>query len=483
MASRLYSEDEHLAYDPLLVVQEWPHHARHVFAKFPPDVRASHCHLMFLSTHPQEHTGNPLWARSYVYVFRSPNFQAEMIPVHTLGSIGCGNSYEPCRAAVGIFSSDYKRRMLFEQGEVRAQGGMATILGFNLTQLLTRTQPGGISSHLHYCWVFRGQIIIKTNNQLQKGRWSILEQHGSGINLDQNAPDTSTHAALENGATAFEMPRLAATWEELNLLAIIRKRSFLDFGRTGVIDDTAKLEAQVLEIAAGSGMFQEFLNDGLEVGQGTDSRQWRHVSGPHRTAEAGQQESGLNHGPEGRRDQTRGEPGAGPERWRATACPAGPVEVSTAATYSAGLEFGSRIEAAGVISSSGARRFPARFRAPIAVAFNRGDVGVMEQTIQQRDDTGRVGKDFVPFFERTVGSQDDRLAFVTPVDDFVEQIGRLVVEGQIPDLVDAQKSNIGVPAQLAAAAFRRLPVQFFEQRRSGTKQHGVTGEHRGMAMF
>ena len=53
----------------------------------------------------------------------------------------------------------------------------------------------------------------------------------------------------------------------------------------------------------------------------------------------------------------------------------------------------------------------------------------MEQTIQQRDDTGRAGKDFVPFFERTVCSQDDRLTFVTPVDDFVEQIGRLVVEG------------------------------------------------------
>jgi hypothetical protein len=27
------------------------------------------------------------------------------------------------------------------------------------------------------------------------------------------------------------------------LLAIIRKRSFLDFGRTGVVDDTAQLEA------------------------------------------------------------------------------------------------------------------------------------------------------------------------------------------------------------------------------------------------
>src|SRR5580692_3648503 len=42
-------------------------------------------------------------------------------------------------------------------------------------------------------------------------------------------------------------------------------------------------------------MFPEFFNDGLEVGQGTDSRQWWHVSGPHRATEAGQQESGLNH--------------------------------------------------------------------------------------------------------------------------------------------------------------------------------------------
>src|ERR1022692_1914041 len=64
--------------------------------------------------------------------------------------IGCGNNYEPCRAAVKEFSSDFKRRALFEQGEMGMQGGMATILGFNLTQLLMRTQPGGISSQLHY---------------------------------------------------------------------------------------------------------------------------------------------------------------------------------------------------------------------------------------------------------------------------------------------------------------------------------------------
>jgi hypothetical protein len=41
----------------------------------------------------------------------------------------------------------------------------------------------------------------------------------------------------------------------------------LDFGRDRVVEDATELETQVLEVAAGSGMFQEFLNDGLEVSQ------------------------------------------------------------------------------------------------------------------------------------------------------------------------------------------------------------------------
>jgi hypothetical protein len=53
----------------------------------------------------------------------------------------------------------------------------------------------------------------------------------------------------------------------------------------------------------------------------------------------------------------------------------------------------------------------------------------MEQAIQQCDDTRGVGKDFVPFFEWPIRSQDDGLAFIAPVDDFIEQIGGLVIEG------------------------------------------------------
>jgi hypothetical protein len=92
---------------------------------------------------------------------------------------------------------------------------MGTLLGSSLTQLLIRTRPGGISSHLHYCWVYRGQIIIKTNDHTQKGRWSILE-HGSGVNRDQAAPIANLgQSAIEDGADVFHMPRLAATWEQL----------------------------------------------------------------------------------------------------------------------------------------------------------------------------------------------------------------------------------------------------------------------------
>jgi len=42
---------------------------------------------------------------------------------------------------------------------------MGTSIGDDLTRLLTRAQPKSISSHLHYCWVYRGQIIIENNNR------------------------------------------------------------------------------------------------------------------------------------------------------------------------------------------------------------------------------------------------------------------------------------------------------------------------------
>ena len=73
----------------------------------------------------------------------------------------------------------------------------------------------------------------------------------------------------------------------------------------------------------------------------------------------------------------------------------------------------------------------------IAVAFNQGHVGVMQETIEKGGNTGSVGKDHVPFFEGTIGSHDQGLAFVAAVDDFIQQVRGLVIEGQVADLIDA----------------------------------------------
>ena len=75
----------------------------------------------------------------------------------------------------------------------------------------------------------------------------------------------------------------------------------------------------------------------------------------------------------------------------------------------------------------------------------------MEQTVEQCDDAGGVGKNFVPFFERTIRSQYHWLTFITAVDDFVEQIGGFVVGGKITDFVDAKDASVGIAAQFAAA--------------------------------
>jgi hypothetical protein len=63
------------------------------------------------------------------------------------------------------------------------------------------------------------------------------------------------------------------------------------------------------------------------------------------------------------------------------------------------------------------------------------------------------------------------------VDYFVQQIGSFIVEGKIADLVNTKDSHIAVSTQLAATAFGRLPVQFFQQRGGGAQQDRVARQH------
>jgi hypothetical protein len=216
LTALLHTANKEGAWDPTAVAQWWPQDARQIFALFPEEERNSQCHLMLVSTHPSENCGDSSWARSYVHIFKSPDFEPVVLPGRKVAHIGCGVGVKPCTDAVETLSNDNKFFITMMQSEVNNSGGMVSSVGHYLTDILKRTQPNGISSHLHYCWVYRGKVIIKTNDHAIKGRWTAIPS-GSGINRGDNQ-EVFTSTVAEGGGTLFQMPRIAASWEELESL-------------------------------------------------------------------------------------------------------------------------------------------------------------------------------------------------------------------------------------------------------------------------
>jgi hypothetical protein len=75
------------------------------------------------------------------------------------GTIGSGTAAAPCIVALQRLADDNR---LFELLQVEAgiPGGVATILGFDLTRLLQQNLVLGISPYLHICVVRRGSITL-----------------------------------------------------------------------------------------------------------------------------------------------------------------------------------------------------------------------------------------------------------------------------------------------------------------------------------
>jgi hypothetical protein len=75
----------------------------------------------------------------------------------------------------------------------------------------------------------------------------------------------------------------------------------------------------------------------------------------------------------------------------------------------------------------------------VAVSLDHGDVGVVGELVEQGSDRGGVGEDGVPVAEGEVGGEGDGLLLVAAIDDLVEQVGGVVVVGEVSDLVDDQE--------------------------------------------
>ncbi len=80
----------------------------------------------------------------------------------------------------------------------------------------------------------------------------------------------------------------------------------------------------------------------------------------------------------------------------------------------------------------------------IGRAVDVDDLGVVDEAIDERDDTGGVGKDLAPFGEGAVGGDEGGFVLVAPGDDLEEQIGMAVRVGEVTDLVDDQPWGPGI---------------------------------------
>jgi hypothetical protein len=212
----LYTPNESEAWDPVAVSQWWSADARAVFDKSSEEEQELQSQIMLIGAHPFEHNGAPQWPRCHVYTFSSPTFEPVEAKPPTLAAIGHGTDVEHCRDALNRIATDHDAWFNVLRGEQGIPGGMATMLAISLTTLLQRTQPRGISSHLHYCWVYRGRIVIRTNNHESIGRWTTFP---TGVDSPE-VPATEMRpqpGQSDSRATQFTMPRIATSLEELNL--------------------------------------------------------------------------------------------------------------------------------------------------------------------------------------------------------------------------------------------------------------------------
>jgi hypothetical protein len=208
-------DDPRMACDPGSIATQWPAQARQIFASFSSEEQKAQCHLMLVCVDPRLDVSVSTIPQSHVYIFKSPQFDLEVVTTQKLGSIGSGLESEECRALIDSFSTNFKRREMFWRGEIGQSGGMASMVGSALTSILKRVAPRGVSTHLNYCWVYRGRTIIATNDHLAGDRWTV-ESLGSGVNDPDHAASMEQFkaAALTDNFT-FEMPCLAASWDDL----------------------------------------------------------------------------------------------------------------------------------------------------------------------------------------------------------------------------------------------------------------------------
>ena len=105
------------------------------------------------------------------------------------------------------------------------------------------------------------------------------------------------------------------------------------------------------------------------------------------------------------------------------------------------------------------------FAIPDAIAFSleEGDIGVVGESVEEGCDTSGVGEDGVPVLEGEIGGEDDGASvLVALVDDVVEEVGGVLVVGEVSELVDGEELWPKVLSKSTSSELGRVAVEIVE---------------------
>jgi len=111
------------------------------------------------------------------------------------------------------------------------------------------------------------------------------------------------------------------------------------------------------------------------------------------------------------------------------------------------------------------------------LSFNGDELAAVDESIDERDNGGGVGKDFSPLAKHLIGGDQQRAFEVAAGDDLEEQVGVAGVIGEIAELVEDEQLWLAEDSELALQACRSVLVgEGIEHFGGGEEADGGAGE-------
>jgi hypothetical protein len=144
----------------VLVVQNWIKRViRKIYRESSESDRALGCSIILAWAHPTKNNGVASWARTYVHVFRSVDFEPQCAKVYDAVAIGSGAHAQTVMEGVKQFCGDIS----FLQTAVAGHASQARVLAQVLTDRMTEQPIPGVSSLFQVGVVTRGQIMVQNH--------------------------------------------------------------------------------------------------------------------------------------------------------------------------------------------------------------------------------------------------------------------------------------------------------------------------------